>query len=755
MHLKRLEVSGFKSFAKKSVFEFPAPISAIVGPNGSGKSNVVEAVRFVLGEQSLKSLRGKRGEDLIFNGSKSLPRMNHARVAIVFDNTKREFNIDFDEVVISREVNRDSASEYFINGTPVRLRDIIELLAGVHIGASGHHIISQGEADRILNASVKERKAMLEDALGLKIYHWKIGESEKKLEKTRENLKEAESLRRELAPHLKFLEGQVKKVEQARALREELTTLYREYLRREEEYLKTAKHDLLRERKGPEEELASLKREHERIEHSLRSRAAGESESVRKLKVAEEALDIVRKKRDELNRREGRLDGAIEYHEGALRKHTERARAEALAPVPRALVDEFTASLEREVGQAESAPEPNLVRAILERIRRLIAVFREESRQGAAAETESARNELENLTRERDEVRQESSRAAEEERLRASEYASLRQAIEAEKDSSRDAEMALFDIRAKKSELASKLSVLDARGETLAREEERFHEEREEARVLSGPAALSYQELALDPEEMHAEERSVQEDRRRKIEKIKIRLEDIGSGSGEDILKEYDDTRARDTFWAKEIEDLKGSAVALTELIEDLKTKLGQEFKEGVAKINRQFEEFFALMFGGGSAALSISREKRRRRTLDPDLEGLEPDEGSIDEEDEEEEEGVDIAVNLPHKKIKGLHMLSGGERALTSIALLFAISQVNPPPFLVLDETDAALDEANSRKYGNMLENLSKYSQLVVVTHNRETMSRAGILYGVTMGSDAVSKLLSVKFDEAAAFAK
>ena len=99
--------------------------------------------------------------------------------------------------------------------------------------------------------------------------------------------------------------------------------------------------------------------------------------------------------------------------------------------------------------------------------------------------------------------------------------------------------------------------------------------------------------------------------------------------------------------------------------------------------------------------------------------------------------------------------MLSGGERALTSIALLFAFSQVNPPPFMILDETDAALDEANSRKYGDMLESLSKFSQLIVITHNRETMSRAGILYGVTMDSDATSKLLSVKFEEAEAIAK
>ena len=151
-------------------------------------------------------------------------------------------------------------------------------------------------------------------------------------------------------------------------------------------------------------------------------------------------------------------------------------------------------------------------------------------------------------------------------------------------------------------------------------------------------------------------------------------------------------------------------------------------------------------MFGGGNASLSIIQSKKRHLA---DLEMF--SEG----EEEEIEEGIDISVSLPRKKIKGLMMLSGGERALTSIALLFAMSQVTPPPFIILDETDAALDEANSRKYGDMVENLSKHSQLILITHNRETMSRAGILYGVTMGSGGVSKLLSVAFDEAVVVAK
>jgi len=130
---------------------------------------------------------------------------------------------------------------------------------------------------------------------------------------------------------------------------------------------------------------------------------------------------------------------------------------------------------------------------------------------------------------------------------------------------------------------------------------------------------------------------------------------------------------------------------------------------------------------------------------------------GYIEEEDGDGriEHGVDINVSLPKKKVKDLQMLSGGERSLTSIALLFAMSQVKPPPFMVLDETDAALDEANSRRYGDMIENLARYSQLVVVTHNRETMSRANVLYGVTLGIDESSKILSIRLGEAEEYAK
>ncbi len=262
-----------------------------------------------------------------------------------------------------------------------------------------------------------------------------------------------------------------------------------------------------------------------------------------------------------------------------------------------------------------------------------------------------------------------------------------------------------------------------------------------EAIVLVGREILDYK---------NAPTGDMPEDSKKQIERIKIKLEDIGTGGGADILKEYNEITERDNFLAKELLDLSKSIENLETLMQELKETLEREFKEGLEKINSRFEEFFMLMFGGGSAYLSSVVQTARRNRSEEDEEEVE-----ITDDEESLEQGIDINVTLPHKKVKDLHMLSGGERSLTSIALVFAITQVNPPPFLVLDETDAALDEANSKRYSDMVEKLSKYSQLITVTHNRETMSRADVIYGVTIGADGSSKLLSIRFDEAENYAK
>jgi len=712
MRLKTLLLNGFKSFARKTILEFEDTIIAIVGPNGSGKSNVVEAVRFVLGEQSMKSMRGKGGSDLIFKGSKNLPKGNKASVTIYFNNADKVFklsndegeniNLNYDVVSISREVFSDGLNKYILNGTEVRLKDIHNLLASVNIGSSGHHIISQGEADRILNANAKEKKEMVEDALGLKIYQYKIKESERKLERTNENMKEIVLQRRENAPHLNFLKKQVEKFEKTKEMQAELAALYREYLRRESVYLEQEKTNLTAERNKLSSELESITG---KISGAEDNDSAQDSEKTEELRVIEQKLNSVRGTKNELERSLGRIEGMIEIKE-------RRVKISGRCPLCGSEIKEGAEQTEkRQKEEKELAELKNSQADIL-------------------AEMENLENE---------------------ERERTQTAKKLKEDLEKEMETLRDLERERFTWKVKHQELSSALGLVAIKEGNFKNRAEAFENEIKEGTALIGPEILSYKNFKTEENNT----KITQEEQKRKIERLKIKLEDIGLGNGAELVKEFKDVSERDQFLAREMEDLEKSIESLQKLIADLKEKIDVEFKDGIKKINVEFQEFFSLMFGGGHGSLSIVEIKRDRREKVEPLENSRFDLEESEEEETEPEQGIEINVSLPHKKVKELPALSGGERSLTSIALLFAMSQVNPPPFLILDETDAALDEANSRKFGDMLEKLSKHSQLIVVTHNRETMSRAGILYGITIGSDEASKLLSVKFEEATQIAK
>ena len=719
MRLKTLSLNGFKSFAQKTVLEFESPIVSIVGPNGSGKSNVVEAIRFVLGEQSMKSMRGKGGSDLVFKGSKDLPKGSRAAVTIYFNNTDKVFklsndggddiNLNYDVISISREVYSDGLNKYILNGIEVRLKDIHNLLASVNIGSSGHHIISQGEADRILNASGRDRKEMVEDALGLRIYQYKIKESERKLERTNENMKEVVMLRRENAPHLSFLKKQVEKFEKTKEMQTELSVFYGRYLKKESIYLEQEEINLSTEKSKLKNELDVVAG---KISLTEDSTSVGGNKKIEELRIVEQKINSVRGNKNELERKLGRIEGILESREN-------KVKISGRCPLCGSEIKDS------EAGQIEKQ--------------------------------HNEEKELEDLKISQAKVLSEIQKLREEEEKLAENAEILKQDLNKEMEALRDLEREKFVFKVRQQELTSALELISIKETNLKNRRESFENELKEGAALVGADILSYKNFKIEEETEGGNQ--TQEELKKKIERIKIKLEDTGLGNGTELLREFKEVSDRDDFLAKEMEDLEKSIVSLQKLILDLKEKIDIEFKEGVKKINVEFQEFFSLMFGGGHGALSIVENKspRRRSAEEAEIVREELDEIGEMENDKDImiEQGIEINVSLPHKKVKELHAFSGGERSLTSIALLFAMSQVNPPPFLVLDETDAALDEANSRKYGDMLEKLSKHSQLIVVTHNRETMSRAGILYGVTIGSNEASKLLSVKFEEATQIAK
>lgn len=744
MYLKSLELNGFKSFGKKGELAFTSPISAIVGPNGSGKSNVAEAFRFVLGEQSLKSMRGKRGEDLIFNGTEALSRQNRASVKVVFDNSKRDLPIDFEEVSIERVVHRDGVNEYFINSSQVRLKDIQELLSHAHIGASGHHIISQGEADRILSANLRERRAMLEDALGLKIFQYKKLESERKLEKTEENMRQVESLRRELAPHLKFLRKQVEKIEKAESLREELKSLYKEYLKREEDYIRNSYAAIDSELQAPNSELQSINASLEEIRKNLSSKDS-------KDQAKAELIDLERRQRgimqetERLSHESGRIDGEIRSLERFAERERKALEEEGNIRVLLTDVEKTVGESFNHFSRAEAENSLDLFKSAYGTVRDLWSGFFSSHREKVRHEGLSYEEDILKLEVDKNNLGIERQKLENELNTLEEKIVSLKKQIVEKSEGDLESEREMFRLMTRQSELSGKITEIKSRRNSLVIEEDEWKREITEACLLIGREMMNYAEVMVtkpDPD------REGQRERRRTIEKMKIRLEELGLGSAEEVMKEYRETEERDSFLERELGDLQKAGEDLRNLIRDLEHRIDTEFKEGIQKINREFQKYFELLFGGGRASLAVIEEKNKDDTA------ILEDMDNVGELGANTNQGIDIQVDLPKKKVKALMMLSGGERALTSIALLFAMSQVNPPPFIILDETDAALDEANSRKYGDMIENLSKYSQLIVITHNRETMSRAGVIYGVTQIS-GLSKLLSIKFDEALAVAK
>lgn len=733
MHLKSIELTGFKSFGKKAQLEFQSPIAGIVGPNGSGKSNVAEAFRFVLGEQSMKSLRSKKGEDLIWGGSPSLPRSNRAGVRVTFDNKlkngKRLLDLDFDEVQVERVVHRDGLNEYLLNGTQVRLKDVIRLLAGANIGGSGYHIISQGEADRILNAPPRERREMVEDALGLKLYQHKKAESERKLEETGQNIEKTKSLRREIGPHLNFLRIQVEKIEKARDMKDELGAKLKEYLSRENAWITQENARLNEELRVREHERNALVEDLRAIRTDS-ARTQGPTLNVEgELRMIQGHITDIRRKKEELSRELGRAEGALEVTQ---------VQVESIVPAPQ--VRSFARDIESAINDAESAHDVAAMREVLDGIRARIRSFIEGLTGAAPVTNEEVRMRVE-------ELKIALVRADEEETRLVGDHEVVRGKIEAARESRFATERTSIELDARMREAESAVHAIHGARGAVASARARFEEEVREGIVLAGYSMMGWDTSEI-PQGALSEDRNVQEKRRREIERLKIKIEESGLANGDEVVREFKSTKERDEFLAKELVDLETSALSLRSIITELESTIDERFTEGLGLINEALQRFFSKLFGGGEAILRIEKKESKVKTDDDGEEDADTVEDDV-------QAGLGISVSLPRKKIRGLESLSGGERALTSIAMIFSMTQVNPPPFLILDETDAALDEANSKRYADMIRELGSHSQLIVITHNRATMSAAGELYGVTMAGDGVSKLLSVKLEEAESVAK
>jgi chromosome segregation protein len=751
MRLSYITIHGFKSFAKKTSIDVTHQVTGVVGPNGSGKSNIAEAIRFVLGEQSMKSMRGKTGSDVIFKGSEHLSSMSRASVTMVIDNRRKDAlkkiteqggnsvsdtlapYLVYEHLVLSRTIYADGTSEYTLNDAKVRLKDVQELLSFAGIGGSAHTIINQGEADRILLASPKDRKEALEDALGLRVYHMRLAESTRKLEKVKIHVREVDLLRTEIKPHLAHLERQVKKIESQEEEHKNLHALLVAYFHKEDVELAALRERIHEE--GTSDSLLVVTHSIEKELEVLTEKKKDTKEHVNLEVIAEKnrlnaELRMLIERKDQVIKTLGRLEG----EEAALEKQIskEREAVSALIPTSELKMSHITiinrlSFLTSALSEGDIPKASILANEVTQAAHEFFnkythahgeVVTREDIQAEVTVIIEAIKGHEETLAFLTSEV------AALEERLRI-----LDTEVEQSVTTRHEEEKKIMLLESKLRELRSTILLRKQEEYELQLRTDNYKALLQEGIVIIGQHLLGYKDIL--PLDKYKETKKP--DLMRAIERSKLRIEEAGVPNKEEVIKEYTVTKERDEYLLKELADIKESEERLLVLIDELRATLSSRFSNGVQEVSKVFSSFFGEVFVGGKAKLSVVTSTK----ID-------------DEGNETQEQGIDLDVSLPNKKVKEIGMFSGGERALVSIALLFAMSAITPPPFMVLDETDAPLDESNARKYGAMLKRLSEYSKLLVITHNRETMNHCDMLYGVTIGVDGSSKLLSINFKDA-----
>ena len=741
MYLQKLDMVGFKSFAEKTELDFLPPtdgtrgITAIVGPNGSGKSNAADALRWVLGEQSLKLLRGKKSEDIIFSGSEKRARSGFAEVVLHLNNEDGKIPLDMSEVTISRRIYRDGDSEYLINKNKVRLTDIQLLLAQANFGARSYSVIGQGMIDSVLVASPQERKEFFDEAAGVRQFQLKRHQSTIKLDATRENLQQAEMLLAEIEPRMRSLARQVKRLEERGALEEELHAMRHQYYGKLWTDLKT-------QTDARTNTLEKLEKEWREKESTLDS-AKAELAKLEKEETGSDAFSKLQAEYEQLLEEKNRLRGQELQIKSKIEIAEQVTKRVATALPLSKIIEEIGA-----IGTRQDAV-----------IAKLRAAKTLEEAKSVASDLEKLHKDTVSLQDRLERPAPESSAALEKDPALMRELAALAANLSEIDTKIRTALTALQGYnqgeQKKKEKFFSLQHTLQEKITVAHSLERRLGDERVEfARLDTRRESLETEMFAeLGEKAAHIKESYVATGTERvdelssQIQKMKYQLQLIG-GIDPEVTREFTETSERYEYLITQTSDLRKAIDDLDRVIAELDVTIKARSEAAFRQLNREFDRYFKTLFGGGKAELLQIRAGDKDEGEDDDASaGMEEKKSEIERD---RIVGIDISATPPGKKIKSITMLSGGERALVSIALICAIMQNNPSPFVVLDEVDAALDESNADKFASIIEELAGKTQFIVITHNRYTMRKANVLYGVTMRDDGTSMLLSINLDEA-----
>ncbi len=762
MHLRSIEMKGFKSFPERARLEFSPGVSVIVGPNGSGKSNITDAVLWALGEQSPGAIRGASMQDVISAGGKGVGRRRAAEVEVVIDNSEGRAASEFSEISIRRTLDRSGDGVYRLNGARCRLSDVVEVLSDTNLGREMHSVISQGRVETIVHSKPRERRLLVEEAAGLGKHRKRRRRAELKLRAAGDNLDRALDLEREARARLRPLKRQAQAAEiglriekeelelrgrliaeelrfgEARALAAQKTA---EAARAKRAELDRALTKVSERRRSAEERFAERDRE--------RTRAWG---LLTKLRGDQQRIAVLA---STLGSREGELGAGLDSLRKELGPLTLDLGSDG-APGERARklddeLSEIEAGLSgageglaraRAADAAESAREKALgaVRSGAERASR-------HARRAEGLLGERHREKLRKRLADGEELAAEVTAAA---TAVAAVEAAIRSRVERTEGrvvgGEGDGDEIAEEMRAcsqQESELQVELKGAADRLTTAEVEAAHLGDRRAEAaKELAAIAERLGEEVAPAEQPLGDEERGEID---RRLERLERRRAQIGPVNPL-AEREYEEAREGVEALQAQREDTERGMRELEALIRDIDREIERAFEQTFEATSKNFEEMVEHLFPGGRGAL-------RRVALRPvpdaeqaSAEEADPAEAEPEEEEEEQREelGVEIEVTPAGKSTRKLSLLSGGEKSLVALAFVFAVFLARPCPFYILDEVEAALDDANIDRFLQLVRRFSDRAQFVIVTHQKRTMDAADVLYGVTMGDDGVTKVVS-----------
>ena len=807
MQFKKLELSGFKSFFDKTNFFIEDGLTGIVGPNGCGKSNIVEALRWCMGETSAKSMRGSGMEDVIFSGTSNRPQKNISEVSITIDNSRKEGQgqfVDLDEIQIKRKIERDKGSKYFINGKEVRAKDAQTFFADLSTGAHSPSMISQGRIGMIVTAKPSERKSVLEEAAGISGIHMRRHEAETRLNAAENNLKRADELKRQQEKQLDNLKKQAEEATKYREISEKIKSSEAALYYLKIQNIEKEKSQLKDQSSNINSQLNNLKNSIDitniQLEEEIKNLQPLKDKKIENLsKLQKINLEILNLQKEEERIKD--LNKKIQSNLRTIDSDLEREKSISLDASlnEKRMLEEKNELLktEKELFDIESKSKLDLdsssgkLKELQNKLDNLISeigTYIDNDRKISKEIFEELKKMVNKITSSQEEyaiyfgknetIKSDSIK-------RKERISNIDQELENWKDLKLNSEKMIIELADRRKKMNLELEENQKNPEKIAINKGQNLQNLENTKKQSEELEFEIDKTEKKYNLINEELKSLQE-KYAVLRENKARFEATVEGIDQrkmDLIyvvkKEFKIENINNLFSITDFSDpeklpsteeqenilfeLKKDREALgsVNLRADLET---EKFRVTIKKMEDDRSDLVSAIVKLKSSINELN-QKGRERLLDAfskinkkfnevyvKLFNGGNAKLELVDSDDPLEAGLEMLVSPPGKRLQSITLLSGGEQALTALSLIFAIFLTNPSPICVLDEVDAPLDDANVTRFCSLLEELIiiTKTKFIIITHHALTMSKMNRLYGVTMPEKGISKLVAVNLERA-----